>query len=305
MRGLLTIILTAVVSTSFGQINMNDSTAQVIGYWNKGDKQSYAMQLQKIKLKVTDTTANEIMTYNVDITVIDSTENTYVIEWYYRNFKSNTENELMKKLAASSEDIKVLIETDELGSIRRVLNWKEVGKHMEKTLHPLEKEFANIPQVKKMIKQMLSMYTTEQGVFSAAIQDAQQFYTYHGAQYTLNELLEGQLKVPNMYNQNEPFDSQLKISLDELNPNDNNYVISSSQEVDSEQLTSVTFEYLKNFSKSMGTPEPKKKDIGQLTNLTTTASRIHGSGWVIYSIQTKTVESPGATNIEERIIEIK
>jgi hypothetical protein len=61
----------------------------------------------------------------------------------------------------------------------------------------------------------------------------------------------------------------------------------------------------KEVSEYMKTPEPKKEDIGQLTNITTTASRIHGTGWLIYSIQTKTVEAPEATSIEERIMEIK
>lgn len=291
--------------SSYSQINMNDSTAQVIGYWNLGDKQSYSMSLQKIKLIGSDTTENVLMTYDVDITVVDSTANSYVLEWYYQNFSSNSTNEFMKKIAKASEDIKVLIETDEFGAVLGVKNWKEVAKHMENSLNPIMKEYVNVPQIENMIKQMLSMYTTKEGVYAAAIQDAHQFYTFHGGKYLLGEIIEAPIKVPNMYNQNEPFDSYFKMSLDELNPTDNNFIIRSMQEVDSDQLTNVTFEYLKKMAKTMETNEPKKEDIGTLTNVTTTASRIHGSGWIIYSIQTKTVKAPGATNIEERIIELK
>lgn len=305
MNKLLTIILTVFTSAAFGQINMADSTAQVISYWNIGDKQSYSMSLQKIKLKGADTTENVLMTYDVDITVIDSTENSYLVEWFYKNYKTNSSKEIVKKISALSEDMKVIIETDEFGTIKGVQNWKEVSEYMKKTIQSVKDDFKKVPQMEQAFKQMESMYTSKQGIEAAAIQDAQQFHSFHGGKYLLGEVLEIPLQVPNMYNPNNPLDSKVILSLDELNPEDNNFIIRSSQEVDSEQLTNVTFDYLKSMSKSIKIPEPKKEDIGQLTNVTTTASRLHGTGWLIYSIQTKTVEAPGAKNIEERIIEIK
>lgn len=305
MNRLFTIILTVFATTAFGQINMEDSTAQVISYWSIGEKQNYTMSLQKIKLKGTDTTENVLMTYDVEITVIDSIENSYFVEWFYKNHKTNSTNEIVKKITELSEDIKVVIETDELGAIKGVKNWKEVSEYMKKSIQLVKDEFKNVPQIVQMFNQVESMYATKEGIEAVAIQDAQQFHTFHGGKYLLGEVLEIPLQVQNMYDQNNPLDSKMVLYLDELNPDDNNYIIRSSQEVDSDQLTNVTYNYLKSMSKSMKTTEPKKEDIGQLTNVTTTASRIHGTGWLIYSIQTKTVEAPGATNIEERIMEIK
>lgn len=305
MNKLLTIFLTVVATSAFGQINMEDSTAQVISYWSIGDKQSYSMSLQKIKLKGPDTTENVLMTYDVDITVIDSTENSYLVEWYYKNYKTNSTNEIVKKITALSEDIKVLIETDEYGAIKGIKNWKEVSEYMKKSIQPVKEEFKNAPQFAQIFDQMERMYTTKEGIEAAAIQDAQQFHTFHGGKYLLGEVLENTLQVPNMYDQSKPLASKVTLYLDELNPDENTFIIRSSQEVDSKQLTDVTYNYLKSMSKSMKSPEPKREEIGQLTNVTTSASRIHGTGWVIYSIQTKTVEAQGATSIEERIIEIK
>jgi len=305
MNKLITIILTVFTTAAFGQINVEDSSAQVISYWNIGEKQSYSMSLQNLKLKGADTTENILMTYDVDITVVDSTENSYLVEWFYKNYKTNSTNEIVKKITALSEDIKVIIETDELGAIKGVKNWKEVSDYMKKSMQPVKDEYKNVPQLAQMFNQIESMYTNKEGIEAAAIQDAQQFHTFHGGKYLLGEVSEFPLQVPNMYDQNNPFDSKVTLYLDELNPDDNNFVIRSSQEVDSDQLTDVTYNYLKSMSKSMKIPEPKKEDIGQFTNVTTTASRIHGTGWLIYSIQTKTVEAPGESNIEERIIEIK
>lgn len=300
-----TIIISLFISNAFGQINMKDSTAQVIGYWNIGDKQSYNVSLQKIKLRETDTISNELMTYNVDVTVIDSTANSYSIEWFYHNYKTNSTNEIVKKVTSLSEDLKVIIETDEFGAIKGVKNWKKVSTYLKKSIGQIKIDFKDVPNMDKLFQQIEGMYSSKAAIESAAIQDAQQFYTYHGGKYSLGENLEFSLQVPNMYNQNKPFDSKVTLYLDELNPDDNNFIIRSSQEVDSDQLTNTTFEYLKKMAKTMKTKEPKKEEIGQLTNVTTTVSRIHGTGWLIYSVQTKTVNTTGATNIEERIIEIQ
>ena len=58
-------------------------------------------------------------------------------------------------------------------------------------------------------------------------------------------------------------------------------------------------------AKTMNTELPRREDMKELKNETLTASRIHGTGWVLYSIQTTTITSDDSTLIEERIIEIK
>lgn len=50
---------------------------------------------------------------------------------------------------------------------------------------------------------------------------------------------------------------------------------------------------------------PKRKELIDLKNETLTASRMHGTGWGDYSVQTSTITSENVTKIEERILEIK
>lgn len=129
-------------------------------------------------------------------------------------------------------------------------------------------------------------------------------HAFHGAQFKLGEVLELQLKVPNIYG-SEPFDSYATVYLDEINEDDNNYIMRTSQEVDKMQLTNATFDYLTTMAKNMNVDPPAREDLKELMNETQTASRIHGTGWVIYSVQTITVTSDNITNVEERIIELK
>ena len=55
----------------------------------------------------------------------------------------------------------------------------------------------------------------------------------------------------------------------------------------------------------MGIKPPARDELKDLKNDVQTASRIHGSGWPIYSVQTKTVTDGSNTSIKERVIEIK
>ncbi|WP_232734718.1 hypothetical protein [Polaribacter sp. ALD11] len=102
------------------QINPKDSTVQVVAYWSKLEKQSYNISYDKIKNN--DTISREIMKYEVDIKVIDSTKNSYTSEWLYKNFTIDTDNELVKKLTAISNDISVTIKKDDLGAFIEIVN---------------------------------------------------------------------------------------------------------------------------------------------------------------------------------------
>jgi len=148
------------------------------------------------------------------------------------------------------------------------------------------------------------MYLSKEAIETAAIADAQQFYTFHGGQFKLGNVVEATVQIPSIITEKQ-LDSRVSIVLDEINANENNYIMRASETVDSKQLTEATYLYLNQMAKTMGIQPPARSDIQPLTNEVLTASRIHDSGWLIYSIQTKTVTTEGLMNVEERIIEIK
>ena len=289
---------------SFGQINMNDSTAQVIGYWDMNEKQSYIITQEKYKIKDSDTTAREFYKYAVDMTIVDSTANSYVIDWFYKDFEIQSDNELIQKLAAITADMTVRVRTDEFGTFQEVINWEEVRDFILKGTKLLKKETKDIPNMDKFIKQLEGMYSTKESIELGAVKEMQQFYTFHGAKYEFGQEYIADMKVANLYG-GEPFDTKVTVWLDDLNPDDNNFIVRLQQTIDSEQLTNATFDYLVKMAETMKIPAPKREEIPPLTNDTWTASRIHGTGWVIYSIETKETKAEGQTNVEERIIEIQ
>ena len=305
MNRLLVIGIVFLLSVNmYGQINEKDSTVQVVAYWSKLDQQSYNVSYEKIKIKSSDTISKELMKYEVDVKVIDATENSYTTEWFYKNFTIDTDNELVKKLTSLSDDMSVIIKTDELGSFVEIVNWKDVKEYLTKVTKELEKELKDIPNYKKIIEKVMNVYATKESIEANAIKDAIQFYSFHGVKYKLNEEINIKLEVANNFG-GKPFETDVTYSLDEINSEAGNSIIRMKQVVNSEQLTDATYNYLKKTG-TFGTNIPDRKDFPFLTNETFTASRIHGeTGWIIYSIETKKIRAEETTNIEERIITIK
>ena len=303
-KNILLGLLLFVIFKTHAQIDMNDSTAQVVGYWDNNEKQTYTVSHEKYKVKDNDTTSREFFRYVVDITVIDSTEDSYTIKWVYRDMEFNSDNEFLKKLSSVAENTPVTIKTDELGVFLEVVNWEEIRDSIYKILDKLQVEFNGLPNIDQMLGQIKNMYSTKESIESGTINEIQQFYLFHGGKYKLGEKINSSILLANLYG-GDPFDTDVEIWLDELNPDDNNFILRMQQSVNSEQLTKTTFDYLTKVSETMKVPGPKWDDFSPLQNNTWTASRIHTSGWIIYSVETKEVSSEGTINVDETIIEIQ
>lgn len=286
-----------------GQINMSDSTAQVIGYWSKNEKQSYQITKEKYKIKDSDTTSRELYKYIVDVAVVDSTADSYLIDWFYKDYEIQSENPLVQKLASVTKDLNIRIKTNELGVFLEIVNWEEVRDYILEGTRMLRNETKNIPHMDDLIKQLETVYSTKESIELGAVEEMQQFYTFHGAKYKLGEEYQADIKMPNLHG-GEPFDTKATVWLDELNPVDNNYIIRMSKSVNTEQLTDATFNYLVKMAETLKIAGPKREDMPAVSNDTYTASRIHGSGWIVYSVITKETRAEGQTNVEEQIIEL-
>ncbi len=298
---LLAIVITGVITA---QINIKDSSVQAIGYWDKNEKQNYSITTDKYKVKGKDTVSKARLSYDVEITVIDSTDKSYTLQWVYSNFKSTSSDKIRRKLDAAPQGLKILVKTDEMGSFEEVLNWKEVRDHVLKTSSILRTEFANDKDFDLVMKEVEKLYATKENVEAIAINDIQQFYMFHGGKYTKGEPAEGKIEIPNVFG-GKPFDADVYIYLEDINKEDDNYVLRYEQSVDEKQLIAAATEYVTNIAKKIGKPVPKDFKLNEMVHETLVGARIHEYGWPIYIILTKTVTSEDTVNIEERVIEIK
>ena len=242
--------------------------------------------------------------YDVDITIVDSTASSYIIEWAYSNYRVTGGDVINQKLDAMNQGMKIRIRTDEMGSLEEVLNWQEVRDHMIKTSTLLMDEFKNDAKFKQIMAEVHKIYNSKENIEAIAINDIQQFYTFYGGKYIKGDVTEATIQVPNVFS-SKPFDADVAIYLDEINAEDDNYIVRFEQSVDEKQLLAAVTEYIQNLAKKTGKPAPKDLGIKKLVNEINIGSRIHDSGWIIYSISTKTVTAEGMENVEERVIELK
>jgi len=287
---------------AFGQINMADSTVQVITYWEEGETQYYTITKEQIQLKGIDTISVEKASYDVEITVLKETDDSYTIQWQYKNLYSP--NPITQKLLDLTSNTKIIYKTDEMGVFIEVENWEEIKNHMEEKANVLKEELKITPEISKAIYHVAESFTTKEAIESVVLKEIQQFHAFHGFEYKLGEILEEQTKVPNIYG-NEPFDCYATTCLYEINEENNSSILRATTEIDAEQLLNATLGYLVKIAESMNIEYPKREDIGGLKNEMHITSEIHESGWVIFSIRTATVTSDSITNIEELIIEIQ
>lgn len=304
-RVFLTMILGVFQMTSFGQINLQDSSVQVISYWNLGDTYNYEISFQRMKYTETDTISNETLSYEVEVSVIDSSEHSYIIQWFYKNFKSDSENPVEQMIASVAQDIKVKIKLDEFGMILAVENWEEVRDYIVISLSEIKAELNVASEMDNVFRQIEAMYSSKEAIEAASIQDVHQFHTFHGGRYILNEPVTTQNFTPNLFDKDKPFDTQVSIALESLDGENNQCIIRTIQELDSEQLTEATYQYLKKLLPGFEKEFPKRKEFPTVTNTTEIVSRIHGTGWVLESIQWKEVLSENITNMEIRTIVMK
>lgn len=303
-KHLLSITFIALSHLLFAQINMEDSTVQVITYWDNAEKQSYSISHEKVQLNGNDTLSKELRTYDVEISVLSQTEESYTVQWLYKNEKSTSKNPDTQKLVALSQNLKVIFTTDELGVFVEIKNHEELKSQIQKQINVLKKQEKNNAVLLEAIAQIESVFSTKE-TLAASFKDIQLFHTFHGMMYKLGEISEGELLVPNLLYPEKPLNSDIAVYLDEINEEDANYIMRATQIVNQEQLAQSTLDYLTESAKKKKTDLPSYNDVADLTHETYTASRIHDTGWVIYAVQTTIVEAGGFTNVEELILEIK
>ncbi len=287
------------------QINKADSTVQVVAYWSKGEKQIYDLEKIKYKIKGTDTTKTNVINCRVAVTVLDSTANSYTIEWKYLYCKSSENNELYQKLNDLSKDVKFIYKISELGDFAELLNWEEISAFYREVFKKISKDISTEkPEVKQLIKNLENSFCSREYIESAAIKDIQQFHFFHGIKVKLGEEITNKIPIPFPLTGSE-IETDLTLFLDEIIEEDDNYIIRCRQIFDSEALKKVMGDYIDSLTKSMGAKKDFEfsKDMKVSGDIYTSAL-IHDSGWLVYGIHTTTMDFESSVTIEENTIEI-
>ncbi|WP_242134436.1 hypothetical protein [Aestuariivivens marinum] len=270
-------------------------SVQTVAYWDLNEEYSFSGSYDNYKVKNQDTIYLSKMNYDVNIKVLGQTDSTYTIRWIYHNHKFIQGTELARKLSGGKDTIQVVFKTNELGAFKKILNIEELTEYYREKFNSLSNTYADDKQTLEAINSVRKQFENPEYILTNSIKDISSFYTFHGAKYDLNEEYNGNLKTVNNYDTNNPFDTKVTVWLDEIDSENNNYILRTYQNVNENQLKKVV-------AKKLNIPEDQ---IPELKNETYVTNRIHGSGWTTYMIFTREVTSLDDKSVEEYIIQMK
>lgn len=288
-----------------GQINSPDSSVQVVPQWNLGETNSYEISYQQLTYFYEDTLSDVLITYEIDITVIDSTEDSFTVRWQNKNFNILPFNAALKALYDAANKAPVDVKISRLGVFEEVLNWKEVKDSTNKYFKKVARQVRRDPEANFSMKAMKAAISSKKSIESDWIPNVHQFHMFHGSKYILNKEVTGKVLTPNYYNEAEPFDTYVTVILEKINDEFKNYTIRSYLEIDTEQLTNSTYNYLSDLMDYKGQNIVDRSEFSDVSTVIETVTIFHDSGWVIDSTQWKANTSDETTTMQIRRIRFK
>lgn len=268
---------------------------QTVAHWNVNDQYDFSGSYLNYNIEDQDTTILLNMSYDVHTLIKEATDSTYTVRWLYHNHKFINGTEIAKKLSFGKDSVQVIFTTDELGSFKEIQNMQELLNFYNENFDYLQKLYSNEKQILLTLESLKKQYSDSDYIKSNSIKDLINFYTFHGGMYQLNEEYEGSLKTGNNINPEKPFDTKTNVWLDEIDSENNTYVLRSYQAVDEDQLKNAVIKLL----------NVPLDSIPEVKNETYIANRIHGSGWTTYMIWTREVTSLDSKSVEEYVIQMK
>ena len=261
MRKTLSLITILLISTNlFSQIDT--TKIAFVSYWSIGD--SYNFKISKIKKqwKEGKLTKDQKQDYIANFKVIDSTENSYTINWSYENDLGNT-YKIPEKLLDRFSKYKITeikYKTSEVGYLIEILNWKEVGDTMNSMIVDIIEVLGDKDEIKKdalktAMQPFKQIYSSKQGVEQLVLKELQYFHFPMGLEYDITEPLLYDDELTNMLG-GRPIKAKAKLYFENVDFEESFCVIKQELSLDPKD----TKDLLKQFFKQMklGNKEVKK-----------------------------------------------
>lgn len=284
IKVLLTPLFLGLSLASFSQIYMPDSTAQVIPYWTKGESQSYSVTIEKVQLNKSDTLSKNELSYDLEITVKDDSEDFYILEWRYHNFQSSETNPLLKKILGSTENMKIVVQTNALGMYEDLLNSDEISAYVLGNLESVKEAYHLNPEMEEYLTQFAASYSSKENIWSSTAADIKQYLQFYGYRLKLGEPLEEDIQVQNAFS-TVPIDAHFSILLESINESTKQYTIRSSQILNSRQLAQSVFNFLNDTAKTLKKDPPKWEEFKNIERETHYTYVMNNEGWLIQNTE--------------------
>ena len=258
-KAILSSLLVCIVTTLSAQINLNDSTVQVVAYWSKGDSYDYLYDYYKYNIQGKDTISWERTIFKINITVIDSTDNTYTLQAVYdtpnaiRSGSDSISRELTSRISRTFGNDTVIVETNELGTIKRLVNFDKLRsrylKAAEMTAEALSAQQGSEAQKDSLFRFLKSTLSKQMGdttvVVSTALEELSFLLYYHGCKMDFDEEYQIEENFPSLLG-GAPCKGMRTFWIDEVDPENGSFRIASDAIVNTDQAIKQFIELIQS-----------------------------------------------------------
>ena len=309
-------------------------TVQVAGSWNIGDTKTYRVTIERTDSHRGETEHWQINRHKVTITIIDSTDDYYIIDWHNHDFEFYSNDvDWMNVMRKNLTDGNYIIRTNRLGTFEKLVNWEEIR----------ERAFENHERVKQMRKSnakyadlldyldyldsfyahLNEMFSKQEVIEARWIDEVRQFFMFHGGQFNLGRRnrTTSIVQQPNIWGF-ELVDATRSIWIEEIDAENETFLVRMHQKSNPRQLLNATIRTFQHnlelemrplIERGEETEEELKEYLSWLANMNTRFryeieinSTIHNSGWLIHSVQTQEVfENRRRTRLNTFTIELQ
>lgn len=266
------LILLLMISISVGtnaQINKADSTVQAITYWNLNESYTYEFIQGKNKSEGGESSMDNSLRSILQVTVIDSTETSYTIEWRFLKHDIPGIDQI-PELKNLLNDKKYVYRTNEIGEFEELLNWEEVRDNtLATTRASLSMAFQgrNEAEADSLINStytMMESMMTKEYIEQKVIEPVSIFHSFFGGVYGLDEVIETDIDIAipafNLGNTT----ARVKIWLDEIDFEDDIYTICFEQKIAQEQIKKIMEQFFGELSQNLNIENSNKEGLNDV-----------------------------------------
>lgn len=188
---------------SFAQVE--GKSVPFVAYWSKSDSYDFMITKINTKWKGDQIEQKDSSSYFTTFTVIDSTKNSYKINWKAKMNLSNMPAEYGDLLNSNTIAFDFIYKTNELGEFQGIENWKEVREKVEQQFEVIIKEQnsklskENQEKVRQGIKPLLDILLSKDGIELIVLKELTYFHFPFGAEFETSEVIEFEDELPNLF----------------------------------------------------------------------------------------------------------
>lgn len=167
----------------------DDSTVVFYASFLKNETQYYSIACTSCALEKNDTINFNRVSFSVDVNIVDSTSDVYIISWTLHDYKVDTPENDIQNLIKNADTVKLKFVVNKAGMLMEFLNWKQSDTFLDDAMKPFIQKYGKKGHGNSG-RSIKVLFDFEKYMKLLILQSVRQYYEPYGTGYTLNKIVD-------------------------------------------------------------------------------------------------------------------